>query len=113
MCGSQIQQLRHALDKHAERLDEALLSNAFAWIKKSSEDSFDGMVQLLQLVLQLYAARSLRTPSAEGVEGALNQVRAGRGLGREGGCMGRHRGVTWGVGGTHTNTNACRSLALL
>lgn len=68
--------MRNALDRHASRLDEALLSNAFAWIKRSSEDRFDGMVQLLQLVLQQYAARELRTPEATGVEGALNQVRA-------------------------------------
>jgi hypothetical protein len=37
--------------------------------------SFDGMVQLLQLVLQLYSARVLRTKDEQGVEGALNQVR--------------------------------------
>ena len=33
------------------------------------------MVQLLQLVLQLYAARQLATGETEGVEGAVNKVR--------------------------------------
>jgi hypothetical protein len=28
------------MERHADRLDEALLSNAFAWIKKSSEDGW-------------------------------------------------------------------------
>ncbi|KXZ43858.1 hypothetical protein GPECTOR_79g137 [Gonium pectorale] len=70
----QVEGVREALDRHADRLDEALLSNAFAWIKKSSEDGFDGMVQLLQVVLQLYAARELRTQETQGVEGALNTL---------------------------------------
>ncbi|KAG2485411.1 hypothetical protein HYH03_015897 [Edaphochlamys debaryana] len=70
----QVTNVRAALDRHSARLDEALLSNAFAWIKKSSEDGFDGMVQLLQVVLQLYAARALRTADTDGVEGALNEL---------------------------------------
>jgi hypothetical protein len=38
------------MDKHALQLDEALLSNAFAWIRKCSEDGFDTMVSLIQKV---------------------------------------------------------------
>ncbi|EFJ51753.1 hypothetical protein VOLCADRAFT_103396 [Volvox carteri f. nagariensis] len=74
LTAEQVQRVRDALERHSSRLDEALLSNAFAWIKKSSEDGFDGMVQLLQLVLQLYAARELRSPETQGVDGALNKL---------------------------------------
>lgn len=42
--------MRQSLADNAERLDEALLSNAFAWIRKCSEDGFDTMVQLIQKV---------------------------------------------------------------
>jgi hypothetical protein len=62
------------MDRSAEALDEALLSNAFAYIKKASDDRFDSLVQLLQKILQLYAARSLRGPEKEGVEGFLNDL---------------------------------------
>ncbi|CAL8466153.1 g5689 [Coccomyxa elongata] len=51
--------MRAALDARAEHLNEALLSNAFAWMRKASEDGLDGMVALLQKVLQLYAGRTL------------------------------------------------------
>ncbi|KAG2431615.1 hypothetical protein HYH02_013308 [Chlamydomonas schloesseri] len=74
LTDDQVEAVREALNRHRDRLDEALLSNAFAWIKKSSEDGFDGMVQLLQLVLQLYAARQLATAEKEGVEGAVNKL---------------------------------------
>lgn len=74
LSADQLQRLRDALERHSSQLDEALLSNAFAWIKKSGEDGFDDMVQLLQVVLQVYAGRALRTAETEGVEGALNQV---------------------------------------
>ncbi|GFR43033.1 hypothetical protein Agub_g4037, partial [Astrephomene gubernaculifera] len=74
LSDEQLQRMRQALERHSARLDEALLSNAFAWIKKSSEDGFNDMVQLLQAVLQLYAARQLRSGETSGVEGALNQV---------------------------------------
>ena len=43
---------------------QALLSNAFAWMRQASEDSLDGMVALLQKVLQLYAARALSEAGA-------------------------------------------------
>ena len=41
---------------------QALLSNAFAWMRKASDDKLDGMVALLQKVLQLYAANTLSQP---------------------------------------------------
>ena len=57
---------------------QALLSNAFAWMRKASEDSLDGMVALLQKVLQLYAARTLTVkgtlPDGDDAEAALERL---------------------------------------
>lgn len=54
------------MDANAHKLDEALLSNCFAWMKKASEDNLDGMVSLIQTVLQLYAAKQLGTVDQQG-----------------------------------------------
>lgn len=70
----QVAAVRAALDRHADRLDEALLSNCFAWMKKCQDDRMDTMVALLQKVLQLYASKALRGPETEGPEGLLNEV---------------------------------------
>jgi hypothetical protein len=51
--------MRAAMDARAEFIDEALLSNCFAWMRKASDDNLDGMVVILQKVLQLYASRAL------------------------------------------------------
>ncbi len=57
---------------------QALLSNAFAWMRKASEDSLDGMVALLQKVLQLYAGKVLSaagTPQdGDAAESALRRL---------------------------------------
>ena len=66
--------MRAALERHAERLDEALLSNAFAWIRKCADDRLDSMAALIQKVLQLYAAHQLQAPEQDGVDRAVNQV---------------------------------------
>jgi hypothetical protein len=39
---------------------QALLSNAFAWMRKSSEDSLDGMVALLQKARNMWQISSPR-----------------------------------------------------
>ncbi|KAI8471928.1 MAG: hypothetical protein J3K34DRAFT_376301 [Monoraphidium minutum] len=70
----QVTAVRDAMERSAEALDEALLSNAFAYIKKASDDRFDSLVALLQKVLQLYAGRALRGPETAGVEGFLNEL---------------------------------------
>jgi hypothetical protein len=57
--------VRAALDRYSDRLDEALLSNCFAWMKKCQDDRMDTMVALLQKVLQLYAAKALKGQEAE------------------------------------------------
>ncbi len=40
--------MRRAVAAHRGSLDEALLSNAFAWMRKAADDRLDGMVALLQ-----------------------------------------------------------------
>jgi len=70
----QVKSIRAAMDRNAEALDEALLSNAFAYIKKASDDRFDSLVALLQKILQLYAGRALRGPETTGVDGFLNEL---------------------------------------
>lgn len=62
---AQVAAVRSAMDARADALDEALLSNAFAWIRKCNEDGLDSMAQLIQKVLQLYAARALSPSQAE------------------------------------------------
>jgi len=69
---AQVAAVRAAMDRAAGRglLDEALLSNAFAWIRKCNEDGLDTMAQLIQKVLQLYAARALSPSPGAGEDGA-------------------------------------------
>jgi flagellar biosynthesis regulator FlaF len=71
---AQVAAVRAALDKHSDRLDEALLSNCFAWMKKCQDDRMDTMVTLLQKILQLYASKALKGPETSGPEGVLNEV---------------------------------------
>jgi hypothetical protein len=42
-------------------VDEQMLNTVYAWIRKSDEDKLDGMVHILQHLLQCYAARELDT----------------------------------------------------
>ena len=44
-------------------VDERMLNTVYAWIRKSDEDKLDGMVHILQHLLQCYAARELDTGS--------------------------------------------------
>jgi hypothetical protein len=41
------------------QIDESTVAQVYAWIRKSSDDGLDGMVVILQRVLQLYAACAL------------------------------------------------------
>jgi hypothetical protein len=65
---AQVATVRAALDRNAEALDEALLSNAFAYIKKASDDRFDSLVALLQKVkpVALTGPGSLTPPGLPG-----------------------------------------------
>jgi hypothetical protein len=48
--------MRSAMEAGIDRLDEALLSNCFAWMRKASDDGLADVVALLQKVLQVYAS---------------------------------------------------------
>lgn len=76
LADDKVEAMRLALEERAGKVDEALLSNAFAWMRKASDENLDGMVSLLQKVLQLYAARELsRGPGGDGAtEQLLVQV---------------------------------------
>lgn len=45
-----------------EAVNEPVLSNAYAWMRKASDDGLDGMVTVIQRVLQLYAGKELSSP---------------------------------------------------
>ena len=59
LAADKVEAMRAALEKKADSVDEALLSNCFSWMRKASDDELDGMVTILQKVLQLYASRAL------------------------------------------------------
>jgi len=67
LAPDRIASMRGALDAEASAAgegaldEEALLSNAFAWMRKAADDGQDGLVRLLQRALQIYAARALGT----------------------------------------------------
>ncbi len=67
---------RQALDDNEDKLDEALLSNVFAWMRKCKDDGLTDVYMLLQQLLQKYAARVLvkGAPPGDKVEAALNEV---------------------------------------
>jgi len=52
-----LERMRNELQ--AVTVDERTLNTLYAWIRKSDENGLDGMVHILQRLLQLYAAREL------------------------------------------------------
>jgi len=46
----------------AVTVDEPVLANAFAWMRKATDDGLDGMVVVIQRVLQLWAGTQLKAP---------------------------------------------------
>lgn len=57
-----LERMRKALENYA--VDERTLNTLYAWIRKSDENGLDGMVHILQRLLQLYAARELDEDSS-------------------------------------------------
>jgi len=56
-----INAMREKLQKlDEEDLDEGFLSTVDAWMNKSHEDGLDGMVEILQKVLQIYAGTTIQ-----------------------------------------------------
>jgi len=70
--------MRAAYRERATRVDEATLSNAYAWMRKAADDSLDGMVVIIQRVLQIYAGEALSVGGAapETMAGKVNAVMA-------------------------------------
>ncbi len=56
-----VARMRDAMNE--TEMDEQMLNTVYAWIRKSDEDKLDGMVHILQHLLQCYAARELDTGS--------------------------------------------------
>lgn len=70
-----IEFIAQAINDNSERLDEALLSNIFAWMRKCKDDRLIDVYLLLQLLLQKCAARALLKQSKDPADIALNEVR--------------------------------------
>eukprot|EP00854_Cymbomonas_tetramitiformis_P003637 gene3637-4574_t len=70
--------MKKVMELRGDLVDESVIANAYAWIRKSSEDSLDGMVTILQTVLQLYAARTLSSSkfASADADGAVGEVNA-------------------------------------
>ena len=67
LTSESVARMRAAVDGTA--VDERMLNTVYAWIRKSDEDKLDGMVHILQHLLQCYAARELDTST-----GPLDEV---------------------------------------
>lgn len=74
LSDSKMESMRLVMDSRADQLDEALLSSCFAFMKKASDDNLDGMVLILQTVLQLYASRELASSASENPSEAEQQL---------------------------------------
>eukprot|EP00890_Picochlorum_soloecismus_P000294 jgi/Picsp_1/1265/NSC_04746-R1_protein len=74
LSDSKMESMRLVMDSRADQLDEALLSSCFAFMKKASDDNLDGMVLILQTVLQLYASRELASSGGENPGEAERQL---------------------------------------
>lgn len=58
--------LQRAVDERFKSMDEALLSNAYAWMRRCKEDGLTEVYLVLQQILQLFAAKSLVDSSGNG-----------------------------------------------
>eukprot|EP00210_Caulerpa_lentillifera_P003798 g3627.t1 len=74
LAPDQLNALKQALLANKDNLDEAFLATVHAWMRKSAEDQVQGMVSLLQRVLQLYAAEALQDSSPDQVAQFVNKL---------------------------------------
>ncbi|KAI3433341.1 hypothetical protein D9Q98_003159 [Chlorella vulgaris] len=61
LAPEKLEAMRKVMAAQSEGLDESLLAACYSWMRKSAEEKLDGMVVLLQKVLQLYACQQLST----------------------------------------------------
>ncbi|KAL6776713.1 BAF3 [Auxenochlorella protothecoides x Auxenochlorella symbiontica] len=68
------QAMRGVMAAHSTQLDEAFVTSAMAWIRKSESDSIEGMALLLRKVLQMFAGCSLLDiqPGGQGRPGVMD-----------------------------------------
>ncbi|KAL4431208.1 hypothetical protein ABPG75_006464 [Micractinium tetrahymenae] len=59
LAPSQVEAMKGVMAANAAALDEGLLASCYSWMRKASDDKLDGMVALLQKVLQVYACLQL------------------------------------------------------
>ncbi|KAL4418972.1 hypothetical protein ABPG77_000885 [Micractinium sp. CCAP 211/92] len=59
-----LEAMRGVMAANPGALDEGLLASCYSWMRKASDDKLDGMVALLQKVLQVYACLQLGQPQA-------------------------------------------------
>lgn len=67
LANAEVEKMRQFMKANMDRMDESLLATTYAWMRKASDDkSNEGVIPLLQKVLQLFAAdclsRSLPNP---------------------------------------------------
>lgn len=74
--GEKLAAMKDVMQSNYASLDEALLSSCFAWMKKASDDNLDGMVYILQTVLQLYASMELGRDDGSTSKALLQVLRA-------------------------------------
>lgn len=60
----EVESMRQAIKQRADRVDEAVLANAYAWMRKANTDNLPGMVEVIQTALQLYAGLALSAPAS-------------------------------------------------
>ena len=59
LSASRVEAMRSKILQNLDSIDDGLLSTAFAYMKKAADDGLDGMVVILQKLLQLWAACDL------------------------------------------------------
>ena len=81
VAAPQMEALRTALREQAGSLDEGFVATVKAYMKKASDDGISGMVDVLRVLLQTFAAERLRgfltgsqVETDEGVQGAMSAL---------------------------------------
>ncbi|PRW58323.1 hypothetical protein C2E21_3211 [Chlorella sorokiniana] len=69
-----LEAMQAVMAANASGLDESLLASCYSWMRKAAEDKLDGMVALLQKVLQVYACQQLSQPPAGGSSGGASDA---------------------------------------
>jgi hypothetical protein len=74
LSAARVAAMRARILKNMDAIDDGMLSTAFSFMKKASDDSLDGMVLIFQKFLQLWAACDLMSGAADNVVKRLLQA---------------------------------------